>query len=210
MDGGSIKRNRTRKLNDAVKRVFDVILSGIGLVVSIPVWAISSIAIVMESGGPIFIRQERIGKGGKIFRILKFRSMDKIAHKESPTNHTNNRSERITRAGKILRATAMDELPQLLSIFSGDMSFVGPRPMHPEELGINGSKFKKLEEIPDFDMRCTIRPGLTGIAQVYKGKYDRLERKIKYDILYMKKRCFMLDAKLVLFSFFVTLFGRWE
>ncbi len=164
----------------------------------------------MESGGPIFIRQKRIGKGGKIFWILKFRSMDKIAHRESPTNHKNNRSERITRAGKILRATAMDELPQLLSIFSGAMSFVGPRPIHPEELGINGSRFKKLEEIPDFKMRCTIKPGLTGIAQVYRGKYDRLERKIKYDLLYMRKRCFVLDAKLVLLSFLVTLFGRWE
>lgn len=193
-----------------MKRAFDIILSGIGLVISIPVWAISSIAIVMESGGPIFIRQKRIGKGGKIFWILKFRSMDKKAHRESPTNHTNNRSERITRAGKVLRATAMDELPQLLSIFFGDMSFVGPRPMHPEELGINGSRYRKLEEIPDFNMRCTIRPGLTGIAQVYKGKYDRLERKIKYDLLYLKKRSFMLDAKLVLLSFFITLFGKWE
>jgi lipopolysaccharide/colanic/teichoic acid biosynthesis glycosyltransferase len=208
--GGNIKKNRTKEFNDVVKRVFDIILSGIGLVVSVPVWAISSVAIVMESGGPIFIRQKRIGKGGKIFRILKFRSMDKIAHKESPTNHINNRSERITKAGKFLRATAMDELPQLLSIFCGDMSFVGPRPMHPEELGINGSRYRKMEEIPDFDMRCTIRPGLTGIAQVYKGKYDRFERKIKYDLLYLKKRCFLLDAKLVLLSFFVTLFGRWE
>ncbi len=164
----------------------------------------------MESGGPIFITQERVGKDKRIFKILKFRSMDKKAHEESPTNHKANRTERITKVGKILRATAMDELPQLLSIFSGDMSFVGPRPIHPEELRINGSRYRKLEEIPDFDMRCTIRPGLTGIAQVYRGKYDRLERKIKYDLLYMKKQSFLLDTKLVLLSFFVTLFGKWE
>jgi lipopolysaccharide/colanic/teichoic acid biosynthesis glycosyltransferase len=205
-----ISAEKTKLPNDIVKRTCDILLSGIGLVVSIPVWVISSIAIVIESGGPIFITQERVGKDGRIFNILKFRSMDKKAHEESPINHNTNRTERITKVGKILRATAMDELPQLLSIFSGDMSFVGPRPIHPEELRINGSKYKKLEEIPDFDMRCTIRPGLTGIAQVYKGKYDRLERKIKYDLLYLKKRSFLLDAKLVFLSFFVTLFGKWE
>jgi lipopolysaccharide/colanic/teichoic acid biosynthesis glycosyltransferase len=205
-----IDAEKTKLANDAVKRTCDILLSGIGLVVSVPVWVISSIAIVIESGGPIFITQERVGKDRRIFKILKFRSMDKRAHEESPTNHRGNRTERITKVGKILRATAMDELPQLLSIFSGDMSFVGPRPIHPEELRINGSRFKKLEEIPDFDMRCTIRPGLTGIAQVYKGKYDRLERKIKYDLLYLKNRSFLLDAKLVLLSFYVTLFGKWE
>jgi len=205
-----ISTEKTKVSNDLVKRTCDILLSGIGLVISVPVWVISSIAIVMESGGPIFIAQERVGKDRRIFKILKFRSMDKKAHEESPTNHKGNRTERITKVGKILRATAMDELPQLLSIFSGDMSFVGPRPIHPEELRINGSKYRKLEEIPNFNMRCTIRPGLTGIAQVYRGKYDRLERKIKYDLLYMKKQSFMLDAKLVLLSFFVTLFGKWE
>ncbi len=200
----------TKISNNVVKRTCDIILSGVGLIISVPVWVISSIAIVMESGGPIFITQERVGLDKKIFKILKFRSMDKKAHEESPTNHKTNRTERITKVGKILRATAMDELPQLLSILYGDMSFVGPRPIHPEELKINGSKFRKLEDIPDFDMRCKIRPGLTGIAQVYKGKYDRLERKIKYDILYMKKQSFLLDTKLVFLSFFVTLFGKWE
>jgi len=192
------------------KRVFDILLSGAGLLISYPVWALSSIAILIESGGPIFIRQKRVGKGGKIFWILKFRSMDRSAHRESPTCHRENRNERITKVGKVLRATAMDELPQLLSIFRGHMSFVGPRPIHPEELTINGSKYKTLEEIPGFEIRCGIKPGLTGIAQVYRGKYDRLERKVKYDLLYIKKQCFMLDLKLVLLSFYVTLFGRWE
>jgi lipopolysaccharide/colanic/teichoic acid biosynthesis glycosyltransferase len=192
------------------KRVFDIILSGVGLLISVPVWVLSSVSIVMESGGPIFIRQKRVGKGGEIFWIFKFRSMDKSAHEESPSNHRENRNERITKVGKILRATAMDELPQLLSIFRGHMSFVGPRPIHPEELKINGSKYNTLEEIPDFKMRCRIKPGLTGIAQVYRGKYDRLERKVKYDLLYIKNQSFMLDLKLVLLSFYVTFFGRWE
>lgn len=178
--------------------------------ISVPVWVLSSVAIVMESGGPIFIRQERVGKDGEVFYILKFRSMDKIAHQESPTNHRENRHERITKTGKILRATAMDELPQLLSIFKGHMSFVGPRPIHPEELEINGSKYKALEEIPDFEKRCMVKPGLTGFAQVYRGKHDYLERKLKYDLLYIKNQSFLLDVKLVLISFYVTLFGRWE
>ncbi len=192
------------------KRIFDVILSGTGLVLSIPVWALSAAAIVMESGGPIFITQERVGKGGKIFKILKFRSMDKKAHKESPTNHTLTREKRTTKIGKILRVTAMDELPQLLSIFKGDMSFVGPRPIHPEELKINGSKYRTLEDIPDFNKRCAVKPGLTGMAQIYRGKDAHLEQKLKYDLLYLKKQCFMLDAKLVMLSFYVTIFGRWE
>jgi lipopolysaccharide/colanic/teichoic acid biosynthesis glycosyltransferase len=205
-----ISTDKTKVSTDLVKRACDIFLSGIGLVVSIPLWVISSIAIIVESGGPVLITQERVGKDRRIFKILKFRSMDKRAHEESPTNHKRNKKERITKVGKILRATAMDELPQLLSIFSGDMSFVGPRPVHPEELKINGSKYGKLEEIPGFNKRCTIKPGLTGIAQVYKGKYACLERKLKYDLLYLKKRCFMLDLKLVIFSFYVTLLGKWE
>ena len=205
-----ISTSKARVSKGIVKRVCDILLSGIGLVISLPVWAISAIAIIIESGGPIFITQERVGKGGRIFRILKFRSMDKRAHEESPTNHRVNRRKRITKVGKILRATAMDELPQLLSIFFGDMSFVGPRPVHPEELKINGSKYRKLEVIPGFDKRCTIKPGLTGMAQVYKGKYDHLERKLKYDLLYLRKQCLVLDVKLVLLSFHVTFIGKWE
>ncbi len=164
----------------------------------------------MESGGPIFITQERVGKNGKIFKILKFRSMDKKAHRESPTNHTKNREERITKVGKIMRATAMDELPQLLSIFTGHMSFVGPRPIHPEELQINGSKYRTLDEIPDFEKRCAIKPGLTGMAQIYRGKDEHLEHKLKYDLLYLRKKCFLLDVKLVALSLYVTLLGKWE
>jgi lipopolysaccharide/colanic/teichoic acid biosynthesis glycosyltransferase len=205
-----ISTGKTKVSADVVKRVCDILFSGIGLLVSIPLWVISSIAIVMESGGPILITQERVGKDRRIFQILKFRSMDKRAHEESPTNHKENREERITKVGKILRATAMDELPQLLSILTGDMSFVGPRPVHPEELKINGSKYRELGEIPGFNERCTMKPGLTGIAQVYKGKEARLERKLKYDLLYLKKRCFMLDLKLVILSFYVTLIGEWE
>jgi len=193
-----------------LKRAFDILLSFVGLILSFPVWVLSSIAIIMESGGPVFISQERVGKDGWIFHILKFRSMDKNAHKESPVEHAGEREKRITLVGKILRATAMDELPQLLSIFKGDMSFVGPRPIHPKEPAITGSKHDRLEGVPDFNKRCAIKPGLTGIAQVYAVREMSIEKKVKYDILYIKKQSFLLDLKLILLSFLVTFRGDWE
>ncbi len=164
----------------------------------------------MESGGPVFIRQDRIGKGKELFRILKFRSMDKNAHRESPVKHAGERKHRVTWVGKLLRATAMDELPQLISIFLGDMSFVGPRPIHPEETKINGSKHSSLEDVPGFDKRCSMKPGLTGLAQVYAIKDISIERKIKYDLLYLEKQSFLLDIKFIFLSFWVTFRGRWE
>lgn len=196
--------------NKVMKRSLDIILSSIGLIASFPIWVLSSIAIIMDSGSPLFIEQERVGKNGDIFRILKFRTMDKNAHRESPVNHIGEREKHITRIGKILRVTAMDELPQLLSIFIGYMSFVGPRPIHPEETALNGSKYKKLSDVVDFDKRCSIKPGLTGIAQVFAPKDMAIEKKIKYDLIYIKRQCFMLDVKLILISCLVTLRGKWE
>ena len=199
-----------RWLFEFSKRVFDILLSGAGLVISFPVWVISSIAIIMESGGPVFIRQERVGKNGSIFHVLKFRSMDKNAHLESPVSHNGEREQRITRVGRLLRKTAMDEIPQLLSIFLGAMSFVGPRPLHPEETGINGSKYGKLEDVPGFGMRCSVKPGLTGIAQIFAKKNMQIDKKVKYDLLYLKRQSFFLDIKLIFLSFLVTFRGKWE
>ncbi|MEO0293409.1 MAG: sugar transferase [candidate division WOR-3 bacterium] len=205
------KIKKKNKLYIYIKRIFDIFLSGIGLILSFPFWVLIAIFIVMEDGGPIFIKQKRIGIGGKIFKILKFRSMDRNAHLESPVNHKGEiLNQRVTRVGKFLRATAMDELPQLISIFLGNMSFVGPRPIHPEELKINGSRYENLEEIPDFHKRCSVKPGLTGLAQIYRRKHDYFERKLKYDLLYLKKQCFTLDLKLILISFFVSFLGKWD
>lgn len=194
---------------DVTKRVFDIFLSGIGLILSFPVWVLSSIAIVMESGGPIFIRQERVGKDGEIFYVLKFRSMGKNTHNGTAMKNRKDYEAHVTRVGKILRATAMDELPQLLSIFRGHMSFVGPRPFYPD-VEIIGSKYKRLEDVPDFPKRTSIKPGLTGMAQIFADKEAKTEHKVKYDLLYIKKQCFMLDVKLVLLSFYVSLAGKWE
>ncbi len=193
-----------------VKRIFDIFLSIVGLIISFPLWVLFSIAVIMESGSPIFIWQERVGRGGNIFKILKFRTMDKNAHRESPIEHTGEKSQRVTFIGKILRATAMDELPQLLSIFLGHMSFVGPRPIHPKEIEITGSRYKNLEDVPGFKRRCSIKPGLTGLAQVYAIKDISIEKKTKYDLLYIKEKSFLLDLKLILLSFFITFRRRWE
>jgi lipopolysaccharide/colanic/teichoic acid biosynthesis glycosyltransferase len=191
------------------KRVFDLLLSGIGLLISIPVWAISAVAIVMESGSPVFIKQKRMGKGGRIFYILKFRSMGKNTHNGAPMKNRHEYNSHVTKSGKLLRATAMDELPQLLSIFKGDMSFVGPRPFHPD-VEIIGSKYESLESVPDFHIRTSVKPGLTGIAQIFADREAKTEHKVKYDLLYIKKQSFILDAKLVMRSFYTTFFGRWE
>ncbi len=194
---------------DTLKRIFDILLSGLGLVISLPLWAFFSVVIVMESGGPIFIRQKRVGKDGKTFYVLKFRSMGKNTHNGTAMKNRKEYNSHVTKIGKILRATAMDELPQLLSIFMGHMSFVGPRPFHPD-VEIIGSKYRNLEEVPDFSKRTLVKPGLTGIAQIFADKEAKTEHKVKYDLLYIKKQCFLLDVKLVLLSFYVTLLGRWE
>ena len=199
-----------RKLDTLLKRIIDILLSAILLIISYPIWALVSIAIIMESGGPIFIIQERVGKHGKIFRVLKFRSMDKKAHTECPTSHAHEKDERVTRIGYIIRKTAIDELPQLLSIFKGYMSFVGPRPMHPKEAKISGSKYEHYSDIPDFHIRNTVTPGLTGLAQVYAPKYVPLENKVKYDLLYIKNHNIFLDLKIIFLSFWITFRGNWE
>lgn len=193
-----------------VKRTFDIFLSIVGLIISFPLWVLFSVAVIMESGRPVFIWQERIGRGGNIFKILKFRTMDKNAHRESPVEHTGERSQRVTFIGKILRATALDELPQLGSIFLGHMSFVGPRPIHPKEIEITGSGYNSFKDVPGFKRRCSIKPGLTGLAQVYATKDISIEKKIKYDLLYMKRQNFFLDLKLIFLSFFITFRRRWE
>ena len=186
------------------KRIFDIFLASIGLILSLPLWIIISIAIKLEDGGPIFYSQERVGKDGKIFRILKFRSMVPDAEKNTGAVWASENDPRITKVGRILRATAMDELPQLLSILKGDMSFVGPRPERPELVEEFTKKF------PDFKKRFVVKPGLTGIAQIY-GQYDTPpQHKLKYDLLYIKKQSFLLDLKLIFLSFYITLRGKWE
>jgi lipopolysaccharide/colanic/teichoic acid biosynthesis glycosyltransferase len=194
-----------------VKRALDVLLSGSGLLVSLPLWGLVALAIKLDDGGPVFFAQERVGKGGRAFRVLKFRSMIPNAEAVSGALQASERDPRTTRIGRILRATAMDELPQLLSIFRGDMSFVGPRALRPGEIEVNGSgAHEALEAVPGFDRRCLVKPGLTGVAQVYAPRDIPRRHKFKYDLLYIRRQSFALDVRLIILSFWITFRGTWE
>jgi lipopolysaccharide/colanic/teichoic acid biosynthesis glycosyltransferase len=187
-----------------LKRAFDISLSGVGLLLSSPLWAAISLAIKIEDGGPIFYRQLRVGKDCKEFQSVKFRSMVPDSDAKWGAVPATERDPRITRVGRLLRSTAMDELPQLWNIFRGDMSFVGPRPEWSELV----KKFRV--EIPGFDRRHTVTPGLTGIAQIYGHSELPRRQKLRYDLIYIKKGNFGLDLRLVFVSFLVTFSGKWE
>jgi lipopolysaccharide/colanic/teichoic acid biosynthesis glycosyltransferase len=194
-----------------LKRTFDIFLSLAGIIGSSPLWVIFSLAILIEDGLPIFYLQERVGKGGNIFMGIKFRSMIKDAEKDSGPVQAVENDPRITKVGRILRATAMDELPQLVNILKGDMSFVGPRALRPAEKEVRGSPEEtEIEKIPGYQERLAVRPGLTGLAQVYLPGEALRSEKFKYDLEYIKKQSFFLDLKLIFLSFWITFRGKWE
>jgi lipopolysaccharide/colanic/teichoic acid biosynthesis glycosyltransferase len=194
-----------------LKRLFDILLSGIGLIGSSPLWLFFSLAIILEDGLPVFYLQERVGKGGKIFRGIKFRSMIKEAEKDTGPVQAVENDPRVTKVGRILRATAMDELPQLVNILKGDMSFVGPRALRPKEKEVRGNPDEKeIEKIPGFQERLAVRPGLTGFAQVYLPGEALRSEKFQYDLQYIKNQSFLFDLKLIFLSFWITFRGKWE
>ncbi len=193
------------------KRLLDLALSGAGLIASAPLWAVIAALIKIEDGGPVFFTQERVGRGGRRFEALKFRSM--VADAEAATGpiQSGQHDARVTRLGRVLRATAMDELPQLWNIFRGDMSFVGPRALRPGEIEVNGSgTVEKLEDVPGFEDRCAVRPGLTGVAQIYAPRDVVRRRKFRYDRFYIRRQSLWFDVRLILLSFWITFRGRWE
>lgn len=193
------------------KRIFDACLAGAGLLVSAPLWALIAVAIKIEDGGPVFFRQERVGRNARIFLAFKFRSMIPDAEARSGPVQAAANDPRITRVGHILRATAMDELPQLWNIFVGDMSFVGPRPLRPGEIDVaDDGRLVALEAIPGYAQRHRVRPGLTGLAQVYAPRDLPRAGKFRLDRLYLKKGGVCLDLKLLALSFWITGRGEWE
>jgi len=194
-----------------MKRGFDLALSGAGLLVSWPVWLAFAAAIKMEDGGPIFYTQERVGRRGRVFRVLKFRSMVPDAEARVGARQASHGDPRITRVGRLLRATALDELPQLWNIVRGDMSFVGPRALRPGEIEVRGDGCEeRLEDVPGFTSRILVRPGLTGVAQIYADRDIPRRWKFQYDKLYIRKQSFWLDCRLIMLSFWITFRGSWE
>jgi lipopolysaccharide/colanic/teichoic acid biosynthesis glycosyltransferase len=194
-----------------IKRVFDASLAAAGLVLSSPLWLLIPLAIKVEDGGPVFFPQDRVGLGGRVFRALKFRSMRPDAEAlTGPVQATEN-DPRITRIGRLLRGTAMDELPQLVNILRGDMSFVGPRPLRPGEVDVRGDgQMIRLDEIPGYRERHGIRPGLTGLTQVYAPRDISRTGKFRLDRLYLRRAGLCLDLRLILVSFWITARGSWE
>ena len=195
----------------ALKRPFDVALSGLGLLGSLPLWALIAAAIKLEDGGPVFYGQERVGRGGRRFRSWKFRSMVADADRRFGALQAREDDPRVTRTGRLLRATAMDELPQLWNILVGDMSFVGPRALRPEEIEVGGDGTPvPLQAIPGYEARHRVTPGLTGIAQIYAPRDIPRRQKFKLDQLYVGKQSFWLDLRLIALSFWITVRARWE
>ncbi len=193
------------------KRALDVVLSGTGLVVAAPLMAAIACAVKLGDGGPVFYRQPRVGRGGRRFDSWKFRSMIQESDSRFGPLQAVTADARITAVGRVLRATAMDELPQLWSIFRGDMSFVGPRALMPEEIEVNGAgEAVPIETIPGYVERHRVVPGLTGVAQVYADRDVPRRRKFRYDRLYITKQSFWLDVRLIALSFWITFRGAWE
>jgi len=193
------------------KRLLDVMLAGAGLIASAPLWAAIAALIKIEDGGPVFFSQERVGCRGRRFEALKFRSMIVDAEAGTGPIQAGENDPRVTRIGRILRATAMDELPQLWNIFRGDMSFVGPRALRPGEIEVKGNgAVEKLEDVPGFRDRCAVRPGLTGVAQIFAPRDVLRRQKFRYDRFYVDRQSFWFDVRLILLSFWITFRGRWE
>jgi rhamnosyl/mannosyltransferase len=193
------------------KRAFDVALSSLGLLASSPLWLAVAVAVKLDDGGPVFYRQRRTGLGGRAFTSWKFRSMIRDADARFGPRQAVAGDARITRVGRLLRATALDELPQLWNILRGDMSFVGPRALMPEEIAVDGAgRTTRLADVPGYEARHAVTPGLTGVAQVYANRDIPQPKKFRYDLLYIRKRSFGLDLKLILLSFWISFRGRWE
>jgi lipopolysaccharide/colanic/teichoic acid biosynthesis glycosyltransferase len=193
------------------KRWLDLLLSASGLIASAPLWAMIAALIKLQDRGPVFFSQERVGLNGRPFRALKFRSMAVDAEAHTGPIQSGLHDPRVTRLGRFLRATAMDELPQLWNIFRGDMSFVGPRALRPGEIEVNGRGIvERLEDVPGFRDRCAVTPGLTGVAQIYAPRDVVRRQKFRYDKVYIARQSLWLDVRLIVLSFWITFRGTWE
>lgn len=188
-----------------IKRIIDIIISLLFLTFTLPLSLIIAFAIKLDSRGPVFYLQERVGKDEKVFKIIKFRSMIKNAEEESGPTWASKNDPRVTRVGKILRRLRLDEIPQFINVLLGHMSLVGPRPERPyfvEELS---------KQIPLYKRRLRVKPGITGWAQV-KHKYDEsiedVKKKLQYDIFYIENMSLRMDLKILLHTIAVVLLGK--
>jgi sugar transferase (PEP-CTERM system associated) len=196
---------RRNSIVRAVRRAISVIISLIGLVFALPLLPFIILAIRLDSTGPIFYTQTRVGKGGRLFKVVKFRTMRQDAEALSGPQWAGDRDPRVTRVGKFLRASRLDEIPQLWCVLKGDMAFVGPRPERPEFIELLS------KEIPYYGVRHMVRPGLTGWAQVkykYGSSVEESREKLQYDLFYIKNVSIGLDLVIMFQTIKTVLLGR--
>jgi len=189
-----------------MKRVVDFLLSAIGLIVLAPVFVAAAIAIKLDSRGPVFYRQERVGEKGRRFMLFKLRTMRVDAEAETgPVWARADADPRMTRVGRLLRSLRLDELPQLLNVVRGEMSFVGPRPERPHFV----EKLRTV--IPYYDERHSVKPGITGWAQIrygYGSNIEDAEEKLQFDLYYIKHMSWLFDMGILFDTMKVMALGR--
>jgi len=186
------------------KRAFDVLLALFGLFISIPVWSLSMFLIWFEDPGPVLFVKNSVGKGGANFFQFKLRTMVREAEQETGPVLAVERDERILRGGGLLRKTALDELPQLINILRGEMSFVGPRPQRTVLV------HDYLKSLPEYTERHRVRPGLAGLAQVAGDYYLTPRQKLRFDLIYIRHIGLGFDLKLLLCAFLIAFWYRWQ
>lgn len=192
-------------VRETVKRFFDVMTSAVLVLVTLPIMILTALCIYLEDRGPVFYRQERVGQGGRVFTIFKFRSMRNDAERDGQPRWAGAGDNRTTIVGRIIRKLRIDELPQILNVLRGDMSFVGPRPERPFFVEQLGSK------IPYYGARHSIKPGITGWAQVrypYGASLDDAVEKLQYDLYYVKNHTLFLDIMVLIETVQVVLWGK--
>jgi len=200
--GEGFRQNWGRRF---IKRCFDVFASALLLLVGIPVMIVTAVAIFLESGGPILFVQERVGLGGRVFRVIKFRSMRIDAEEDGRPRWASSNDSRVTRVGRFIRRMRIDELPQIFNVLKGEMSLVGPRPERPYFVNtLTG-------QIPFYGARHTLKPGLTGWAQVrchYGASIEDAAKKLQYDLYYIKNHTLLLDLAILVRTIRVVLSGE--
>jgi sugar transferase (PEP-CTERM system associated) len=197
-------RGRRARINELARTIMHRTVALFGAILSLPIAVVTAILIKIESRGPLLYRQERVGKNGRVFTLMKFRSMRTDAEKDGPV-WAMTADERMTRVGRIIRKIRVDEIPQFWNILRGDMNFVGPRPERPHFIA------QLAQEIEYYESRHLIAPGLTGWAQIkypYGASVEDARQKLQYDLYYIKNQCITLDATIMFETIKTILLGR--
>src|SRR5690349_10630163 len=197
-------RGRRARINEIIRSRMHRVIALVGAILSVPIAIVAAILIKLDSRGPVLYRQDRVGKNGRPFKLMKFRSMRTDAEKDGPV-WAKTDDERMTRVGRIIRKIRVDEIPQFWNILRGDMNFVGPRPERPHFVA------QLAQEIPYYERRHLIAPGLTGWAQInypYGASIEDAKQKLQYDLYYMKNQCLALDATIMFETVKTILFGK--